>query len=152
MVLFTISVEVKVLVTQLCTTLCDPMDCSPPGSCIHRILHARILQQVAITNDTLQNFSFHSIISRLYCCCYSTTGVEIIENRGMLSTFNGSETSTGPFYTPHVIMKKDRKKTERVFQPSLFDSSSQGKIGLLLYNGKTEENKQNTFSYYQVQC
>ena len=45
----------------------------------------------------------------------STTGVEIIENRGMLSTFNGSETSTGPFYTPHVIMKEDRKKRERVF-------------------------------------
>ena len=25
----------KVLVTQLCPTLCDPMDCSPPGSSVH---------------------------------------------------------------------------------------------------------------------
>ena len=25
----------KVLVIQLCLTLCDPMDCSPPGSSIH---------------------------------------------------------------------------------------------------------------------
>ena len=25
--------EVKVLVTQSCPTLCNPMDCSPPGSC-----------------------------------------------------------------------------------------------------------------------
>ena len=25
----------KVLVTQLCPTLCDPMDCSPPGSFVH---------------------------------------------------------------------------------------------------------------------
>ena len=23
------------LVTQLCLTLCDPMDCSPPGSSVH---------------------------------------------------------------------------------------------------------------------
>jgi len=30
--------KVKVLVTQLCPTLCDPMDCSPPGSSVHEIL------------------------------------------------------------------------------------------------------------------
>ena len=29
--------KVKVLITQSCLTLCDPMDCSPPGSSIHRI-------------------------------------------------------------------------------------------------------------------
>ena len=29
---------------QLCLTLCDPMDSSPPGSSIHRILQARILE------------------------------------------------------------------------------------------------------------
>ena len=28
---------------QSCPTLCNPMDCSPPGSCIHGILQARIL-------------------------------------------------------------------------------------------------------------
>ena len=27
--------KVKVLVAQLCPTLCDPMDCSPPGSSVH---------------------------------------------------------------------------------------------------------------------
>ena len=37
-----------VLVTQSCLTLCDPMDCNPPGSCVHGILQARILEQVAI--------------------------------------------------------------------------------------------------------
>ena len=37
-----------VLLTQLCPTLCDPMDCSPPGSSVHRILQARILKWVAI--------------------------------------------------------------------------------------------------------
>ena len=36
-------------VAQLCLTLCDPVDCSPPGSSIHGILHARILEWVAIS-------------------------------------------------------------------------------------------------------
>ena len=37
------------LVAQLCPTLCDPMDCSPPGSSVHGILQARILEWVAIS-------------------------------------------------------------------------------------------------------
>ena len=37
-----------VLVTQLCPTVCDPMDCFPPGSFIHGILQARILEWAAI--------------------------------------------------------------------------------------------------------
>ena len=38
----------KVLVAQLCLILCDPRDCSPPGSSVHEILQARILEWVAI--------------------------------------------------------------------------------------------------------
>ena len=34
---------------QSCQTRCDPMDCSPPGSSVHRISQARILEQVAIS-------------------------------------------------------------------------------------------------------
>ena len=37
---------------QSCLTLCDPMNCSPPGSSVHRILHARILEWVAIPSST----------------------------------------------------------------------------------------------------
>ena len=36
-------------VVQLCPTLCDPMDCSPPGSSVHGIFQARILEWVAIS-------------------------------------------------------------------------------------------------------
>ena len=36
-------------VTQSCLTPCDPMVCSPPGSSIHEILQARILECVAIS-------------------------------------------------------------------------------------------------------
>ena len=41
--------EFIVLVTQLCLTLCDPMDHSLPGSSVHGILQARILEWVAIS-------------------------------------------------------------------------------------------------------
>ena len=37
------------LVAQLCLTLCDPVECSLPGSSLHGILQARILGWVAIS-------------------------------------------------------------------------------------------------------
>ena len=33
---------------QSCPTVCDPMDCSPPGSSVHGIFQARVLEWVAI--------------------------------------------------------------------------------------------------------
>ena len=33
---------------QLCPTPCDPMDCSSPGSSVHEILQARMLEWVAL--------------------------------------------------------------------------------------------------------
>ena len=41
--------KVKVLVAQLCLTLCDPMDYSSPGSSVHRISQERIQEWVAIS-------------------------------------------------------------------------------------------------------
>ena len=39
--------KVKVLVAQPCLSLCNPMNCSPPGSSVHGIPQARILEWVA---------------------------------------------------------------------------------------------------------
>ena len=36
---------------QLCLTLCNAMDCSPPGSSLHGILQASILEWVAISSS-----------------------------------------------------------------------------------------------------
>ena len=36
---------------QLCPALCDPMDCSPPGSSVHGISQARILEWVVISSS-----------------------------------------------------------------------------------------------------
>ena len=38
----------RVFVAQLCPTLCDPIDCSLLGSCVHGVLQARVLEWVAM--------------------------------------------------------------------------------------------------------
>ena len=47
-------------VTQSCPTLCDPMDCSPPGSSVHGIFQARALEWGAIA------FSIRDYYQQLY--------------------------------------------------------------------------------------
>ena len=42
-------------VTQSCPTLRDPMDCSLPGSSIHGIFQARVLEWGAIAFNMLEN-------------------------------------------------------------------------------------------------
>ena len=41
----------KVFVAPLCSTLCNPMDCSPPGSSVHGISQARILEWAAMPSS-----------------------------------------------------------------------------------------------------
>ena len=41
--------EMLLFIVQLCLTLCNPMDCSPPGSSVHEISQVRILEWVAIS-------------------------------------------------------------------------------------------------------
>ena len=40
---------------QLCLTLCNPVDCGPPGSSIHGILQARILERVAMPSSRVSS-------------------------------------------------------------------------------------------------
>ena len=43
--------RVCVWIAQLCLTLCDPMDCSPPGPSVQGISQARILEWIAILSS-----------------------------------------------------------------------------------------------------
>ena len=58
-------------VAQLCPTPCDPVDCSPPGSSIHGILQAIVLEWVDISFSNKVDFNveyifyFFSMISRI---------------------------------------------------------------------------------------
>ena len=46
---FNLPSESESEVAQSCPTLCDPMDCSLPGSSVHGIFQARVLEWVAIS-------------------------------------------------------------------------------------------------------
>ena len=47
-------------VAQLCPTLSDPMDCSLPGSSVHGIFQARVLEWGAIASSRLPRFNFQA--------------------------------------------------------------------------------------------
>ena len=49
-------------VTQSCLTLCNPMDCSLPGSSVHGIFQARVLEWVAISFSRISGYN--SIINQ----------------------------------------------------------------------------------------
>ena len=49
--LFLLPLCAYVKLLQLCLTLCNPMDCSPPGSSVHGILQTRILEWVAMPSS-----------------------------------------------------------------------------------------------------
>ena len=72
-------------VAQSCPTLSDPMDCSLPGSSVHGIFQARVLEWGAIAFSLLdiykQDFSISSIVSHLIECKLSGrffTGIVLI--------------------------------------------------------------------------
>ena len=56
---------------QLCPTLCDPIDCSPPGSSVHGLFQARISEWVAISfsrgsSQYRNRTHFYCIAGRLF--------------------------------------------------------------------------------------
>ena len=57
----------KVEVAQSCTTLCDRMDCSPPGSSVHGIFLAKMLEWVAICFSRRTLLTQGSNLDLLHC-------------------------------------------------------------------------------------
>ena len=53
-------------VTQSCPTLWDPMDYSPPGSSVHGILQARILEWVAISLSKNTGVCCHTLLQGIF--------------------------------------------------------------------------------------
>ena len=52
---------------QSCLTLCDPIDCSPPGFPVPGILQARTLEWVAISFSNIYTTMLKAELVR--CCC-----------------------------------------------------------------------------------
>ena len=79
---------------QLCLTLCDPMDCSLPGSSVHEIFQTRILEWVAISSSRGSSrpgdqtrVSWVSCIGRwiLYLCTTHEANILYIVSHGRRS-------------------------------------------------------------------
>ena len=63
-------------------TLCDPMDCSPPGSSVHWILQARILEWVGMPSSRgSSRLRDHACISQISC-----TGMRALHHCAARST------------------------------------------------------------------
>ena len=93
------SVCVLVLVAQSCPTLCDPRDSSPPGSSVHAILQARILEWVAIpfsrgSSQPRDQTRVFCIASRFFIKTPNTSIEKTVfkktVNKHLLSTFSPS--------------------------------------------------------------
>ena len=63
-------------VTQSCLTLPDPKDCSLPGSSVHGIFQARVLEWVAIAFSSFQGKPFNIAVIQVYA---PTTNAEEAE-------------------------------------------------------------------------
>ena len=63
-------------VAQLCPTPSNPMDCSPPGSSVHGIFQARVLEWVAIAFSNLLSTCFQFF----WVCTYPE--VELLKSYG----------------------------------------------------------------------
>ena len=55
------------LVAQSCLIFCDPMDCCTPGSSVHEIFQARILEWAAISFSRGSSLTQGSNLGLLYC-------------------------------------------------------------------------------------
>ena len=58
----TLLFKILCLVAKSYLTLFDPMDCSPPGSSVHGIFQARILEWIAISFSLYKYYIFLSIV------------------------------------------------------------------------------------------
>ena len=82
--------KVKVLVAQSCLILCDPMDCSFPGSSVHGIVQARMLEWEAIVfsrgSSWLRDWTWVSCIAGEFLTFWATVNYAAI-NVGMHASF-----------------------------------------------------------------
>ena len=83
--------KVKALVTQLCPTLGNPRDCSLPGSSVHGILLARVLEPVAIPSS--RGLSWRKDQTRVSC----TAGRFFTGPLGKPNIRSTSRQSLGPY-------------------------------------------------------
>ena len=105
------------LVAKLCSTLCEPMDYSPPGFSVHGISQARILEQVAISFS--RGSSWPRDWTRVSC------------NAGRFFYHWATREAPSPSLFPsNVRMKKNKKVVARACTSSSYSFHRGHKAGL----------------------
>ena len=67
-------------VAQSCPTLHDPMDCGPPGSSIHGIFQARVLEWGAIAFSEQGNLGESIVLASQLCLCLALATMPSLEH------------------------------------------------------------------------
>ena len=99
-------------VAQSCLTLCNPMNCSPPGSSVHGIFQARILEQVAVS------YSRDSFWPRdqTHVFCVSCIGKQILYH---CATWEAPLYSIGN-YIPYPVISHNGKELKELLITLLY--------------------------------
>ena len=87
-------------IAQLCLTLCNPMDCCPPGSSIHGLFQLRILEWVAISSS--KGSSWPSNQNHVFCV--SCIGSRILYHRATWEAQNSVESRLA-WFSKQIIFK-----------------------------------------------
>ena len=133
-----IKVKSESEVAQSCPTLCDPMACSLPGSSVHGIFQARVLEWGAIA------FSLLALNST----------EDIFNNRIFLTAFACNITYS---LRNEIIVLLQQKPWRRKWQPTpvLLPGKSHGQKGLVGYSPWGREEQDTTerlYFHFSVSC
>ena len=106
-------------VIQSCPTLCDPMDCSPPGSSVHGIFQARVLEWGAIpfSGAIHQPSSLHTVV---YICQSQAP---------KSSSHSPASMSTGPLSTSVFIQSEVKQKCQSLSHVQFCDPMDCSPLG-----------------------
>ena len=102
------------------STLCDPMDCSPPGSSVHGILQGVLLEWVAMSSS---RGSSH--VSRLLH--WQADFLPLVPQKKIKGTF-GSGKGTSPTHSLWVEIRQGRAESERKPNYSLDKERAAGTV------------------------
>ena len=93
-------------VTQSCPTLSDPMDCSLPGSSVHGILQARLLEWVAIAFSECLGYCAskeHYLFSKIYTRGKAIWKFKRYKNEIQFSSVQYSCSVVSDYLRPHEL-------------------------------------------------
>ena len=108
-------------VAQWCPTLSDPMDCGPPGSSVHGILQARVLQWGAIAFSGFNAYVVTNMAS------FSTAFRERFSELGEVSVFNYAfpVTATETNFPSNLVLSSFSEIFLIVFSPLFLINNSE---------------------------